>query len=162
VSITSSNAELETSRRALSTEQRTVAGDREQPWAQVLGFGPRAQGAERAHERLLQDVLRLFVGAQQVPAEGHQRGRMALVEELERALVTRSSEDREALVGQAGVGHGSPTRPGSDPEVRIMRIRGASALDDESSATTRLRPRKERCPEALVSMRMHWLGGFRC
>ena len=51
-----------------------------------------------AQERLLQRVLSLVLGAEHVPAEAEQRAVMAVVDDLEGALVARRGDRGEAAV----------------------------------------------------------------
>jgi hypothetical protein len=55
----------------------------------------------RAQERLLERVLAVLAVADHVPAEREQRRVMAVVERLERGLVTRADERGETLVVEA-------------------------------------------------------------
>ena len=74
--------------------EAAVAGDGEQPRAQLVGRALGDQRAVGAQEGLLERVLALVLGAEHVPAEAEQRPVMAVVDGLEGALVARSRRAR--------------------------------------------------------------------
>ena len=78
--------------------ETAVAGDREQPGAQLLRGALGEQGAVGAQEGLLQRVLALVLGAEHVAAEAEQRPVVTVVDDLEGALVTGRGELRQAGV----------------------------------------------------------------
>ena len=89
-----------------------VARDREQPGPHGRGRRGLAKSAIRAQERLLQRVLAVLAVAEHVPAERQQRGVMAIVEDLERTLVARAHQRRQALVVELD----RPTGPDAMPK----------------------------------------------
>ena len=86
-----------------------VAGDREQPRPHGVGRPAVAQRAMRAQERLLERVLTVLAVADHVAAEREQRGVMAVVERLERALVAVARARRGAR-RRAGESGGIPVK----------------------------------------------------
>ena len=78
--------------------EAAVAGDGEQPGAQLVRGALGDQGAVRAQEGLLERVLALVLGAEHVAAEAEQLAVVAVVDDLEGALVARRGERGEPAV----------------------------------------------------------------
>ena len=79
--------------------QAAVARDRVEPGLDVLGRAVALEGAVGRQEGVLERVLGLLAGAEQVPAEGEQRPGVAVVELLEGALVAAPDAGGEGGVG---------------------------------------------------------------
>jgi hypothetical protein len=82
--------------------QAPVAGDREEPGAQRDGPLVGPQGPVRGDEGVLERVLGLLGGAEQVTAEREQRPVVPVVERLEGAIVARAHACDQSLIGQMG------------------------------------------------------------
>jgi hypothetical protein len=78
--------------------QAAVAGNPVKPWADVEGPVIGSHRVVGGGEHLLENILRVLLGAEHVAAEGKQARPVALEQKLERAVVPASDERDQALV----------------------------------------------------------------
>ena len=78
--------------------ERAVACDAVEPGPDVDGALVGEDGVEGGGEDLLEDVLGVLAGAEQVAAEGEQAALIAADQDIERALVATTDERDETLV----------------------------------------------------------------
>ena len=81
--------------------EAAVAGDRVEPGLEIDLRAPLAEMVVRGDEHALEGVLGLLVRAQHVAAEAQQRSVVAVIDRLERRLVTAPQGSDQPLIGGA-------------------------------------------------------------